>query len=108
MKTLSKMLDSGNLPSHRGKKAKHGSSKPGVVKRSLPTIQPFVPTTQLCVQIFDVDLSALIEITPSKTTMPASSQPSQRIPMNLVENKDLAWECFETVVSDEDIATCYE
>ena len=32
-KTLSKTIDLGDLPSHRGhKKAKHGSSKPGVVK----------------------------------------------------------------------------
>ena len=30
-KTLSKNLDLGNLPSHRGKKAKHGSSKARVV-----------------------------------------------------------------------------
>ena len=30
-KTLSKNLDLGNLPSRRGKKAKHGSSKVGVV-----------------------------------------------------------------------------
>ena len=28
--------------------------------------------------------------------------------MNLVENEDLAWECFEKVVSDEDIATYYD
>ena len=32
-KTLSKTIDLGNLPSHQGhKKAKHGSSKSGVVK----------------------------------------------------------------------------
>ena len=32
-KTLSKMIDLGNLPSHQGhKKVKHGSSKSGVVK----------------------------------------------------------------------------
>ena len=104
-KTLSKTLDLGNLPSHRGKKAKHRSSKPRVVKPSHPTTQPSVPTTQPSVQIFDVFSSVPIEITPSKTTTPASSQPSQRIPMNLVENEDLAWECFEKVMSDEDIAT---
>ena len=101
MKTLSKMLDLGNLPSHRGKKAKHGSSKPGVVKPSLPTTQPSI-------QIFDVDSSTPVEITPSKATAPASSQPSQRIPMNLVENEYLAWEHFEKVASDEDIAAYYD
>ena len=36
-KTLPKILDLGNLPSHRGKKAKHRSSRPGIVKPSLPT-----------------------------------------------------------------------
>ena len=67
MKSLSKMLDLGNLLSRREKKAKHGSLKPGVIKLSLPM-------TQLSVQIFDVDSSAPIEITPSKTTAPALSQ----------------------------------
>ena len=76
-------------------------SKVGVVRPNLPTSQPFV-------QIFDVDSSAPVEITPSKTTAPASSQPSQRIPMNLIENEDLAWERFEKTVFDEDIATCYD
>ena len=49
-KSLSKTLDLGNLPSHRGKKVKHRSSKSGFVKPSLPTTQPPV-------QIFDVDSS---------------------------------------------------
>ena len=65
-KTLSKMLDLGNLPNRRGKKAKHRSSKHGVVKPSLPTFQPSV-------QIFYVDSSIPIEVTPSKTTAPTSS-----------------------------------
>ena len=65
-KSLSKMLDFGNLPNCRGKKAKHGSSKHGVVKPSLPTFQPSV-------QIFYVDPSIPIEVTPSKTTAPTSS-----------------------------------
>ena len=87
-KSLSKNLDLGNLPNRQGKKAKHGSSKAGVV-------QPNPPTSQPSVQIFDVDSSAPIKVIPfktpsSKTTTPASSQPSQRIPMNLIENEDLA------------------
>ena len=95
------MLDLGNLPSCRGKKAKHGSSKHGVVKPSLPTSQPSI-------KIFDVDPSIPIKVSPSKTTAPASSQPSQRIPMNLLENEDLAWERFEKAVIGEDVATCYD
>ena len=100
-KTLSKTLDQGNLPSRRGKKAKHGSSKPGVVKPSLPTSQPFV-------QVFDVDLSIPIKVTPSKTTAPTSPQPSQRVPMKLLENEDLAWERFKKAVTGEDVAACYD
>ena len=65
-KTLSKMLDLGNLPNRRGKKVKHGSSKPRVVKPSLPTSQPSI-------QIFDVDPSIPIKVSPSKNTAPASS-----------------------------------
>ena len=67
--TLPKMLDLGNLPSCQGKKAKHGSSKPGVVKPSFPTFQQSVP-------IFDFDSSIPIEVTPAKTTAPTLSQPS--------------------------------
>ena len=100
-KTLLKTLDLGNLPSRRGKKAKHGSSRPGVVKPSLPTFQPFV-------QIFDVDSSIPIEVTSAKTTIPTLSQPSQRVPMNLLENEDLVWERFEKAVTGEDVAACYD
>ena len=28
--------------------------------------------------------------------------------MNLIENKDLAWERFEKAVSGEDVAACYD
>ena len=28
--------------------------------------------------------------------------------MNLIENEDLAWECFEKAVFDKDIAACYD
>ena len=49
-----------------------------------------------------------IEATSSITTASTSSQPSQRVPMNLVENEDLAWERFQKAVIDEDMAamTC--
>ena len=100
-KTLPKTLDLGNLPSRRGKKAKHGSSRPGVVKPSLPTSLPSV-------QIFYVDSSIPIEVTPAKTTAPTSSQPSQRSPMNPLENEDLAWERFEKAVTSEDMVVCYD
>ena len=66
-KSLSKNLDLGNLPNHRGKKAKHGLSKAGTIQTNPPTPQPSV-------QIFDVDSSTPLDVTPSKTA-PASSQP---------------------------------
>ena len=40
--------------------------------------------------------------------MPTSSQPSQRVPLNLIEKEDLAWERFEKVVTDKDVAACYD
>ena len=49
-----------------------------------------------------------IEVTSSITTASTSSQPSQRVPMNLVENEDLAWERFQKAVIDEDMAACYD
>ena len=62
--------------------------------------------------MFDVDLSTPVETTlskapPSKSTVPALSQLSQRVPTNIIENEDLTWEHFEKVVSSEDITTCY-
>ena len=40
--------------------------------------------------------------------MPASAQPSQRVPINLLENEDLAWERFEKAMTSEDVAVCYD
>ena len=28
--------------------------------------------------------------------------------MNIIENEDLAWECFGKAVSDKDIVVCYD
>ena len=85
-KSLSKNLDLGNLPNLQGKKAKHGSTQ---------TVKPTLPPSQPSVQVFDVDLSTPNETTPSKalpskSTAPASSQLSQRVPTNIIENEDLA------------------
>ena len=84
-KTLPKNFDLGSLPSHQGKKAKHGSPE---VKSSHPSSQPSV-------QIFDVDSSTPIVTNtsmtpPFKTTVPASSQPYEKTPTNIIENEDLA------------------
>ena len=38
----------------------------------------------------------------------ASSQPFPRVPTNIVENEDLAWECFGEAVKDKDINVCYD
>ena len=102
-KTVSKTLDLGNLPSRRVKKSKHGLSQT-VTKSALPS-------SHTPVQVLDVD-SPTPELTPSKTppsksAATTSSQPP-RVPSNLVENEDLAWERFEKVVLDEDIAACYD
>ena len=84
---------------------KHKSSKLGVVKPSLPIL----PTSQqLSIQIQDVDSFEPARVPPSKTVVPTSSQPSQRVPMNIIENEDLAWERFEKAVTDEDMAACYD
>ncbi|XP_050249263.1 uncharacterized protein LOC126696599 [Quercus robur] len=102
-KFLPKNIDLEGLPSRRDKRVKQGSSK--VVKSKPPQSQP-------AVQIVDVDSSTPVESTPSKTpprtplaksTTPGSSQPST----NIIESEDLAWECFQTAVKDEDINMCY-
>ena len=40
--------------------------------------------------------------------MSATSQPSQQVPSNIIENEDLAWERFQKAVLDEDINVCYD
>ena len=36
------------------------------------------------------------------------SKPSNAAPMTLLESEDLAWEKFNQVVTDEDVAICYD
>ena len=108
-KPLSKNLDIGNLPTRRGKKAKHVPSQ---------TVKPNPPPPQSSIKIYDVDLSTPTETTPSKTplsktpsskmTVPATSQPSAHVPTNIIENENLAWERFQKAVTDEDINVCYD
>ena len=96
----------GNLPSHRGnKKAKHGLSKLGVVKSGL-----VIPLTsqQPSIQIHDLDSFVLVGVTSSKPVVTISFQPSRRLPINLLENEDLAWERFQKAVTDEDVVVCYD
>ena len=69
---------------------------------TLPTSQ------QLSIQIQDIDSYEPARVLPSKTAVPASYQPSQRVPMNLLENQDLAWERFKKAVTSEDVAVCYD
>ena len=107
-KSLSKEIDLGNLLSRRReKKAKHKSSKSGVVKPSLPIL----PVQEPSIQVFNVDSEPrdppFVQIS-STINVLALSQPSRRVPQNLVENEDLAWERFEKVVTDEYVAVCYD
>ena len=103
-KNLSKAIDLENLPSCRWeKKAKHKPSKPGVVKLGLLV---FPTSQQSSVQIHDMDTKPAKD--PPSKTIPASSQPSRRTPMNLLENEDLAWERFEQAITGEDVAACYD
>ena len=60
-----------------------------------------------------MDSSTPIETTLSKTplpkmTVPVTSQPSQWVPSNIIENEDLAWERFQKAIIDEDINICYD
>ena len=73
-KNLSKAIDLENLLSRRKeKRVKHRSSKLGVVKLGLPIL----PTCQQpSIQIQDIDSSEPARVPLSKTTVPASSQPS--------------------------------
>ena len=84
-KTLSKNLDLENLPSRRSKKTRHSSSQ---VVKSNP------PSSHQLTQVFDVDSSTPIDTTPSqnpsKLTLSTSSQPSQKVSSNIIENESLA------------------
>ena len=81
-KTLSKNLDLENLPSRRSKKTRHGLSQ---VVKSNP------PSSHQPAQVFDVDSSTPVETTPSQTpsklVLSTSSQPSQKVSSNVIENE---------------------
>ena len=99
-KNLLKAIDLENHPSrHKEKRAKHRSFKPG--------LSTFPTSKQPSIKIQDIDSSEPARVPLSKIVMPASSQPSQRVPMNLLENEDLAWERFEKDVIGEDVVACY-
>ena len=103
-KTLSKMINLRNLPSRQGhKKVKHGLSKSRVSK--LGSVVP-PASQQPSIQIHYLDSSILAKVTPSKPVVTSSSQPSRRVPMNLLENEDLAWERFQQIVTNKDIVAC--
>ena len=99
-KALSKIIDMGSLPSHRGhKKARHRSSKSGLVKAC--SVVPLAPAKQpSTLQILDLDSS-----NPPKAT---SSKPPSGSPMTLLRSEGLAWERFQQVVFKEDIAIYYD
>ena len=76
-------------------------------------VKPKLPQSQPPVHIVDVDSSTPVETTPSKvspprTTAPASSYLPPRVPTNIIENEDLAWEHFGEAMKDEDITACYD
>ena len=104
-KNLSLGVDLGNLSSrHREKKPKHKSSKPKDVQ-----FTPLVSISEpVDVQILDdpepKDSPAHIL---SVTKTRSSSLSSQQVSQNHIRNKDLAWERFGMVVTDADVATCY-
>ncbi|KAL4609963.1 hypothetical protein ACB092_08G017800 [Castanea dentata] len=99
-KSLSKNLDLASLPNRRGKKAKHGSSRPETARPNPPS-QPSVP-------VVDINSSTPVSVTPSKSPAPDSSQPPQRISTNFLKNEDLAWEQFQEAVKGEDVVACYD
>ena len=98
-KTLPKTLDLGNLPNRRGKKAKHRSSRPGLLSLVFP---PLYRLSKFFMLTRPFPLKSL------RPSAPTSSQPSQRIPMNPLENEDLAWERFEQAETGEDVTACYD
>ena len=97
-KTLSKTIDMGSLPSRQGhKKTKRKSSKSGAVKPGL--VIPHTLAKLPSVQILD-EKPSNPEVTLSKTSKSAH--------MNLLENENLPWERYQQVVTEEDVAVCYD
>ena len=74
-KSLPKTLDFGNLPNRRGKKAKHGLSKPKIAK-SIPPSQPSIQMVDIDSSVLANSLAKTIVPPSSMTTAPTSSQPS--------------------------------
>ena len=102
-KNISSRVDLGDLLSRRGREKKH-KSKPQDVKL------PPASNLESPVQVLALDPEP--KDPPSKKISsivhaPTSSTPSKEVPQHLLENEDLAWERFSTVVTDEDVGACY-
>ena len=94
----------GILPSRRGnKKPKHGSSRSGVIETSLliPPANVKQPSTM---QILDMVPYNPPDVTLSKPP----NRPPNSGPKTLLKSEGLACDRFKQVVSDKDVAICYD
>ena len=104
-KNISSRVDLGDLPSRRGREKKHKSTKPQDVKSPPPISNQESPVQILTLDSEPKDpqskkISSIVHT-------PTSSIPPKEVPQHLLGNEDLAWERFTTVVTDVDVAACY-
>ena len=104
-KNISSRVDLGDLPSKRGRKKKHKSTKPQDIKSSPPILNQGSPVQILTLDSDPKDPSS--KKVSSIVHAPTSSIPSKEVPQHLLGNEDLAWERFTMAVMNEDVAACY-
>ena len=103
-KTVSKKLDIGNLPSHRGnKKQKVDSSTPSAIP--IVVLDPAAPIAKSMVPKIDASLPRL----DAKPSNPSFKAPlSNDSPLTLLRSENLAWNKFKQVVRNEVVFVCYD
>ena len=92
-KMVSKRADTGKLPSRRGNKKQ--KVNPSTKSTPVMFLDHPAPMTKSRVGTYPSHLGVNV------------SKPSNATPMTLLESEDPAWEKFNQVVTDEDVAICY-
>ena len=104
---MSKKLDTGNLPSHRGNK------RPKVDSLMLSTtpvvvLDPATSTTFAQLPVFSKVDACLPPFVAEPSNSSPKAPPPEDGPMTLLRSENLAWNRFKQVVRNEDVSICYD
>ena len=101
-KSISSLVDLGDLPSHRGLKKQRPSKAP------LPRVPKFTPpTVDLDDPMVNVAPIQSENLPPSTKTRRTHPSELSKHPPNLVLDEGYAWKTFKEIITDDEVNSCY-